>query len=97
MLIKPVVLWRCGSRCGRRLCLRSLLPASVRSVPLIVSCGSTRFLKHKGPTSFSVNEQLFFCITFRYLGHVDLLKFLVESNCGDIPSLRDLMHPDSAR
>lgn len=32
-----------------------------------------------------------------YLGHVDLMKFLVESNCGDIPSLRDLMHPDSAR
>ena len=25
------------------------------------------------------------------------MKFLVESNCGDIPSLRDLMHPDSAR
>lgn len=28
---------------------------------------------------------------------MDLMKFLVESNCGDIPSLRDLMHPDSAR
>ena len=33
----------------------------------------------------------------RYLGHVDLMKFLVESNCGDIPSLRDLMRQDSAR
>ena len=38
-----------------------------------------------------------FSIVDRYLGHVDLMKFLVESNCGDIPSLRDLMHPDSAR
>ena len=25
------------------------------------------------------------------------MKFLVESNCGDIPSLRDLMRQDSAR
>ncbi|XP_048586399.1 zinc finger FYVE domain-containing protein 26-like isoform X2 [Nematostella vectensis] len=32
-----------------------------------------------------------------YLGHVDLMKFLVESNCGDIPSLQDLLHPESAR
>ena len=40
-----------------------------------------------------------FFISFcqRYLGHVDLMKFLVESNCGDIPSLRDLMRQDSAR
>ena len=49
-----------------------------------------KFLHHVNHTLFS------FCF-HRYLGHVDLMKFLVESNCGDIPSLRDLMHPDSAR
>lgn len=47
--------------------------------------------------SFPFFTFLFLLLCRRYLGHVDLMKFLVESNCGDIPSLRDLMHPDSAR
>ena len=59
--------------------------------------GTTRNLGRKFLLSRHVNHTLFSFFCHRYLGHVDLMKFLVESNCGDIPSLRDLMHPDSAR